>query len=61
MAPDEERRVVLATFSRIAKATGHRPKWWLSSGVQESWHTLDYLVEAGATYVAHWINDDSPI
>jgi len=30
MAPDEERRVVLATFSRIEKATGHRPKGWLS-------------------------------
>src|SRR5205807_5241706 len=39
MAPDEERRVVLATFSRIEKATGHRPKGWLSSGLQESWHT----------------------
>src|SRR4029450_13359493 len=32
----------------------------LSSGLQESWHTLDYLVEAGATYVADWINDDQP-
>ncbi|HZO42709.1 MAG TPA: polysaccharide deacetylase family protein [Methylomirabilota bacterium] len=60
MAPDEERRVVLATFSRIEKATGYRPKGWLSSGLQESWHTLDYLVEAGATYVADWINDDQP-
>src|SRR5437867_159866 len=60
MAPDEERRVVLATFSRIEKATGRRPKGWLSSGLQESWHTLDYLVEAGATYVADWINDDQP-
>jgi len=37
MAPDEERRVVLATFSRIEKATGHRPKGWLSSSLQESW------------------------
>src|SRR5439155_20044996 len=60
MAPDEERRVVLATFSRIEKATGRRPKGWLSSGLQESWHTLDYPVEAGATYVADWINDDQP-
>src|SRR3989442_4361233 len=60
MAPEEERRVVLATFASIEKATGRRPKGWLSSGLQESWHTLDYLVEAGASYVADWINDDQP-
>jgi allantoinase len=51
---------VLSTFERIETATGGRPKGWLSSGLQESWHTLDYLVEAGATYVADWINDDQP-
>jgi len=60
MSPEEERRVVLDTFARIEKATGARPKGWLSSGLQESWHTLDYLVEAGATYVADWVNDDQP-
>src|SRR2546428_5440975 len=60
MAPDEERRVVLATFSRIETATGARPKGWLSSGLQESWHTLDYLLDAGASYVADWVNDDQP-
>jgi peptidoglycan/xylan/chitin deacetylase (PgdA/CDA1 family) len=60
MSPEEEHRVVLSTFARIETATGVRPKGWLSSGLQESWHTLDYLVEAGATYVADWINDDQP-
>ena len=60
MSPEEERRVVLATFERIANATGTRPKGWLSSGLQESWHTLDYLIEAGASYVADWVNDDLP-
>src|SRR5439155_506654 len=58
--PGEKRPVMPATFSRIENATGHRPKGWLSSGLQESWHTLDYLVEASATYVADWINDDQP-
>jgi peptidoglycan/xylan/chitin deacetylase (PgdA/CDA1 family) len=57
MSREDERRVVLSTFDRIEKATGRRPTGWLSSGLQESWHTLDYLVEAGATYVADWIND----
>lgn len=58
--PEEGRRVVLDTFDRIEQATGTRPRGWLSSGLQESWHTLDNLVEAGATYVADWINDDQP-
>ena len=60
MSPEEEHRVVLSTFERIEAATGKRPQGWLSSGLQESWHTLDYLIEAGATYVADWINDDQP-
>ncbi len=60
MEPDAERAAVLATFDRIEQATGRRPRGWLSSGLQQSWHTLDYLVEAGATYVADWINDDQP-
>ena len=58
--PDEERRIVMSTFERIEAATGKRPRGWLSSGLQQSWHTLDYLIEAGADYVADWINDDQP-
>ncbi len=60
MTPEDERRVVMDTFDRIEAATGARPRGWLSSGLQQSWHTLDYLVEAGASYVADWINDDQP-
>ena len=60
MSPEEERRVVFNTFDQIEKATGTRPQGWLSSGLQESWQTLDYLVEAGAHYVADWVNDDQP-
>src|SRR5437899_13111384 len=61
MAPEEERRVVLATFASIEKATGRRPKGWLSSGLQEGVHTLEYLVEAGATYAADWSNVGEPL
>ena len=60
MSPEEERHVVSDTFERIEKATGRRPQGWLSSGLQESWQTLDYLAEAGARYVADWVNDDQP-
>jgi peptidoglycan/xylan/chitin deacetylase (PgdA/CDA1 family) len=57
---DEGRELVLSTFDRIEKATGIRPKGWLSSGLQQNWTTLNDLIEAGATYVADWINDDQP-
>jgi peptidoglycan/xylan/chitin deacetylase (PgdA/CDA1 family) len=32
----------------------------LGSGLQETWHTLDYLAEFGCKYVADWVNDDQP-
>ena len=36
------------------------PKGWLSSGLQETWDTLDHLVDNGCEYVADWCNDDQP-
>lgn len=60
MSPEDERSTVLGTFERIEKATGKRPKGWLSSGLQESWNTLENLIDAGGTYVADWVNDDQP-
>ena len=60
LPPGTERDVVKATFDQIEKGTGTRPKGWLSSGLQETWETLDYLVENGGTYVADWPIDDQP-
>ena len=57
---EEEQAVVKATFDQIEQGTGTRPKGWLGSGLQETWNTLDYLVENGATYVADWACDDQP-
>src|SRR5262249_28717811 len=45
---------------RIGEATGRRPAGWLGAGLQETWSTLDYLVEEGCRYVADWVNDDQP-
>jgi len=58
--PDDERRLIQSTFARIEKATGKRPVGWLSSGLQETWHTLDYLLDEGCRYVTDWVNDDQP-
>lgn len=58
--PEEERALILRTVERIAKATGVRPKGWLSSGLTQSWNTLDFLIEAGIEYCADFCNDDQP-
>jgi allantoinase len=60
IAPDEERGAIQRALARIEKATGRRPVGWLGAGLQETWNTLDYLVEASCRYVADWVNDDQP-
>jgi len=57
---DDERRVIHEVLTRIEQATGKKPVGWLSSGLQETWNTLDYLVEEGYRYIADWVNDDQP-
>ena len=60
LAEGSEREVVRATLERIAAAAGRKVAGWLGSGLQETWHTLDYLAEFGCKYVADWVNDDQP-
>jgi peptidoglycan/xylan/chitin deacetylase (PgdA/CDA1 family) len=57
---DEEKAVIEQTLDRITEASGQRPRGWLGAGLQETWNTVDYLAEAGLTYVSDWVNDDQP-
>lgn len=57
---NEESRVIRNSLAIIEKATGKRPKGWLSSGLQETWNTLDLLAAEGCEYVCDWVNDDQP-
>lgn len=57
---DEEKGVIHNTLAQIGKASGKKPVGWLGAGLQETWNTLDYLVEEGCLYVADWVNDDQP-
>jgi allantoinase len=59
-APGEESRIIRDTLATIARATGKRPLGWLSSGLQETWDTLDLLAAEGCEYVCDWTNDDQP-
>jgi peptidoglycan/xylan/chitin deacetylase (PgdA/CDA1 family) len=59
--PAEEGAVIAATFDRIERATGTRPRGWLSGGLIETWNTLDHLIDAGCEYVGDWVVDDQPV
>lgn len=54
-----ERNTIFATRDAI-EATGQKMRGWLGPGLTETWRTLDLLAEAGASYVADWVNDDLP-
>jgi len=58
--PGEEAQIIKRTFATIARAAGARPKGWLSSGLQETWDSLDLLAAEGCQYVCDWCNDDQP-
>ena len=58
--PATEGAVIHRTISTIADATKIKPRGWLSSGLQETWNSLEHLSEAGVDYVCDWANDDQP-
>ena len=60
VAPEEERNIIRNTFATIERACGKRPRGWLSSGLQETWESVDLLAEEGCQYVGDWTNDDQP-
>ncbi|WP_225772981.1 polysaccharide deacetylase family protein [Inquilinus sp. Marseille-Q2685] len=57
---EEEREIVRGVVDTIERATGRRPRGWLSPALTESHRTLDLLAEAGIDYVANWVNDEQP-
>lgn len=57
---EEERALIAHVVSTIAKATGARPRGWLSPALSESHRTLDILAENKIEYVANWVNDEQP-
>jgi len=60
LEPEEERRLIAEVMATIERATGERPRGWLSSGLQETPRTLGYLADEGCRYVCDWTNDDQP-
>jgi peptidoglycan/xylan/chitin deacetylase (PgdA/CDA1 family) len=59
-APGEEAGIIRRTLDTIGRAAGQRPTGWLSSGLQQTWDTLDLLAAEGVEYQGDWCNDDQP-
>jgi len=57
---EEERALISQVVGTITKATGARPRGWLSPALSESHRTLDILAENKIEYVANWVNDEQP-
>ena len=60
LPPEQEKPTISHVMKRIESATGKRPVGWLGAGLDETWNTLEYLIDEGCTYVADWVNDDQP-
>ena len=60
IAPEQEEAMVREVFDVIERTAGKRPVGWLGSGLQETWQTLDFLLDNGCRYVSDWVNDDQP-
>jgi allantoinase len=57
---ENERALVAQSLDTLERATGTRPKGWLSIARSQSWHTADLLREAGVKYCCDWVNDELP-
>jgi peptidoglycan/xylan/chitin deacetylase (PgdA/CDA1 family) len=60
MAEDEERAALAESIARVEKATGGRPRGWISQDYAASVRAPQFLSELGVRYVADWPNDEQP-
>jgi len=56
----DERALIMASLDALEKATGIRPRGWLSIARSQSFNTAKLLVEAGVDYMCDWVNDELP-
>ncbi len=61
MPPEEATAAIGRTIATITTGTGKAPKGWLSSGLHETWDTLETLADNGIEYCANWAIDDQPV
>lgn len=60
MCEDEERAAIVGTLDALTRATGARPRGWLTPGFSVTPRTPTLLVEAGLAYTADRTDGDTP-
>lgn len=56
----DERALIQGSLDALEKASGARPRGWLSIARSQSWNTVRLLKEAGLDYTCDWVNDELP-
>lgn len=56
----DERALIQHSLDALEKASGQRPRGWLSIARSQSWNTVRLLKEAGLDYTCDWVNDELP-
>ena len=60
LAEGEERRLIAESLETLERASGRRPRGWLSIARSQSFATPRLLAEAGLEYMCDWVNDELP-
>jgi allantoinase len=58
---EDQREVIRQSAAIIAAFTGQAPKGWLGPGRTQTFHTLDFVAQAGMTWFGDWVLDDQPL
>lgn len=56
----DERALIQSSLDALERASGTRPRGWLSIARSQSWNTPRLLKEAGLDYCCDWVNDELP-
>lgn len=56
----DEKALITDSLDALEKATGARPRGWLSIARSQSFNTAKLLTEAGIDYMCDWANDELP-
>ncbi len=60
MPPGAEAALIAEAIDTLTRATGQRPRGWLSIARSQSFDTPRLLAEAGIEYMCDWVNDELP-
>lgn len=60
LAEADEKALIEGSLTALEKATGTRPRGWLSIARSQSFNTARLLKEAGTDYMCDWVNDELP-